>query len=345
MPRPQNSEIELCLQRLSSLASLPIDAPGASLDGVLKPAIELEHQLRYLFANDPSHERLADAHVGLVDVFDAPDTIHATHARIVQDNRDLSGRYAEWIAQAYISPAEKLFAAIAACDRDADSNILSEIDLNCRDCVGRTPLHLAILSGAPTLPVILCMRLDPVEVVRTILERSASNEEASKGTTNQETLHKASSRESSLRSSQDDWPSEDDEATTEKKTEGAAETLARLVQKGTLHAYSLLSKQLFAFADKQDAQHATHRGESADRTPELRGKTAYKDPSHMLRTARAGVARHGPVPRQLVRRAEVQAFHRGKLGRKTRWSVRAGASGQPGFPKDARSGREVTADA
>ncbi|KAF7337713.1 Ankyrin repeat protein [Mycena sanguinolenta] len=90
MPRPQNSEVEAFLQRV---ASLPADAPGSSLDGVLKPAIEIEHELRYLFANEQSHERLADPHVGLVDVFDAPGTIRTTHARIVQNDEDRSKHY------------------------------------------------------------------------------------------------------------------------------------------------------------------------------------------------------------------------------------------------------------
>ncbi|KAJ6520371.1 hypothetical protein C8R45DRAFT_58736 [Mycena sanguinolenta] len=80
---PQNSEVEAFLQRVSSL---PADAPGSSLDEVLTPAIEIERELRYLFANEQSHERLADPHVGLVDVFDAPDAIRTTHARIVQNN-------------------------------------------------------------------------------------------------------------------------------------------------------------------------------------------------------------------------------------------------------------------
>lgn len=85
---PQNSEVELFLQRVSAL---PND-PGTSLDDLLKPAIEIERELWTLFATDKSHERLTDAHVGLVDVFDAPDSIRTTRARLA-DDEDLSARY------------------------------------------------------------------------------------------------------------------------------------------------------------------------------------------------------------------------------------------------------------
>lgn len=85
---PQNSEVELFLQRVSAL---PNDQ-GTSLDDLLKPAIEIERELWTLFATDKSHERLTDAHVGLVDVFDAPDSIRTTRARLA-DNEDLSARY------------------------------------------------------------------------------------------------------------------------------------------------------------------------------------------------------------------------------------------------------------
>jgi hypothetical protein len=64
--------------------------PGIPLDDLLKPALQIEAELRNLFATEKSHERLAEVHVGLVDVFDAPDTIRATRARIFKD--DLSAR-------------------------------------------------------------------------------------------------------------------------------------------------------------------------------------------------------------------------------------------------------------
>ncbi|KAF7347372.1 Ankyrin repeat protein [Mycena venus] len=88
MSRPQNSEVEQFLQRLCALPEVQV-----SLDDVLKPSLEIEHELRQLFADDKTHERLADPHVGLVDVFDAPDAIRVTRARIVQDDQDLSAHY------------------------------------------------------------------------------------------------------------------------------------------------------------------------------------------------------------------------------------------------------------
>ncbi|KAJ7635860.1 hypothetical protein B0H17DRAFT_1217253 [Mycena rosella] len=86
---PPNSEVE---QFLQSVSALPNHA-GISLDQVLSPSLDIEAELRSLFATDKSHERLADAHVGLVDVFDAPDVIRATHARVVNDDKDLSACY------------------------------------------------------------------------------------------------------------------------------------------------------------------------------------------------------------------------------------------------------------
>ena len=78
---------------ISRLQALP-PGPGVSLDDVLEPALDDETQLRKLFATERQHDRLADPHVGLVDVFDAPDVIRTTRARIVQGPDDLSARYA-----------------------------------------------------------------------------------------------------------------------------------------------------------------------------------------------------------------------------------------------------------
>jgi hypothetical protein len=69
---PQNSGIQHFLRRVSNSRT--------SLDDVLKPAIEIEHELRDLFATGKSHERLADPHVGLVDVFNVSDETRATRA-------------------------------------------------------------------------------------------------------------------------------------------------------------------------------------------------------------------------------------------------------------------------
>jgi len=66
---------------------------GVSLDDVLQPALDDETQLRKLFATEKRQDRLADPHVGHVDVFDAPDIIRTTHARIIQGPDDLPARY------------------------------------------------------------------------------------------------------------------------------------------------------------------------------------------------------------------------------------------------------------
>ncbi|KAJ6544013.1 hypothetical protein B0H19DRAFT_1212418 [Mycena capillaripes] len=144
----------------------------------------------------------------------------------------------EWSTQAYIGPTEKLFVAIATCDRQAVSDMLDDgIDLNRRDHVGRTPLHMAILSGAPDIAcdlvhagaritaqmvdgrtsLHLAAQLNQLEVVRTVLERSALNEQAS----TDEAPPESESSGSRL-SSEDDWSSQDDEIDANKlrKTEG-----------------------------------------------------------------------------------------------------------------------------
>ena len=57
-------------ESISRLHVLP-PGSGVSLDDVLQPALDDETQLRNLFATERQHGRLADPHVGLVDVFDA----------------------------------------------------------------------------------------------------------------------------------------------------------------------------------------------------------------------------------------------------------------------------------
>lgn len=54
----------------------------------------------------------------------------------------------EWAEQAYIGEAEKLCKAIISLDRVTVLQMIKEVDINRRDHVGRTPLHLAILTGA-----------------------------------------------------------------------------------------------------------------------------------------------------------------------------------------------------
>lgn len=74
-----SAEANLFTQRIVALP------PGASLDGVLALSIEDEAVLRCFFATDRSHPRLANPYVGLLSVFDAPESLRTTHARIVKD--------------------------------------------------------------------------------------------------------------------------------------------------------------------------------------------------------------------------------------------------------------------
>lgn len=85
----QNPESQAFLNRISAL---PKDTP-VNLDDALKPSIEDESELRRLFAQDPANLRLKDPHVGLVDVFDAPQDIRTTRARVVRDEFDLNEKY------------------------------------------------------------------------------------------------------------------------------------------------------------------------------------------------------------------------------------------------------------
>ncbi len=80
----QTIEAQSFLERLSS---------GISLDAVLKPSLDDETELRRLFATDKTNERLNNPYVGLVNVFDAPNTISVTRAREVKDAEDLTAKY------------------------------------------------------------------------------------------------------------------------------------------------------------------------------------------------------------------------------------------------------------
>jgi len=82
-------EIETFIARIEALPP----GPGVSIDHVLQPALDEESELRKLFATDRQNERIANPYVGLVDVFDAPEAIRTTRARVVQDDNDLSATY------------------------------------------------------------------------------------------------------------------------------------------------------------------------------------------------------------------------------------------------------------
>ena len=143
----------------------------------------------------------------------------------------------EWSGQVYVKPTQKIFAAIAARDRDAVQNLLQEeIDINQRDHVGRTTLHVAILSNAPEIacdlidagaritarlvdgkaPLHLASQYDQVLVVRKLLEKSAQNiEESNVGNAMDEDEDEKAPEDSKKAverpSSEDDWSSHDED--------------------------------------------------------------------------------------------------------------------------------------
>ena len=82
-------EIEAFIARIEALPA----GPGISIDRALQPSLDEESELRKLFATDRQNQRLSNPYIGLVDVFDAPEAIRTTRARVVQDDKDLSANY------------------------------------------------------------------------------------------------------------------------------------------------------------------------------------------------------------------------------------------------------------
>ena len=82
-------EIEAFIARIEALPP----GPGVSIDRALQPSLDEELELRKLFATDRQNQRLSNPYVGLLDVFDAPEAIRTTRARVVQDDKDLSANY------------------------------------------------------------------------------------------------------------------------------------------------------------------------------------------------------------------------------------------------------------
>ncbi|KAJ7583431.1 ankyrin repeat protein [Mycena floridula] len=134
----------------------------------------------------------------------------------------------EWTAQAYIGPTEKLFSAIAAHDRASVASLIQDgIDVNIRDHVGRTCLHLAILVRASDIacdlieagcritarlvdgrgPIHLAAQKDLVDVVKKIIERNALNAEQAGKEDDTDSVHGDTVERPS---SEDDWSSQDD---------------------------------------------------------------------------------------------------------------------------------------
>ncbi|KAF8075783.1 ankyrin repeat protein [Lyophyllum atratum] len=139
----------------------------------------------------------------------------------------------EWSAQVYIGETEHFFAAIIAQDREAISNMIkNEMDVNRRDHVGRTSLHVAILTGATDIAcdlieagaritarlvdgrsaLHLAAQYDQPNVIRKLFERSAINKAAAEAAGDIEPEEKMDVDASAVEhpSSEDDWTSGDD---------------------------------------------------------------------------------------------------------------------------------------
>jgi len=82
-------EAEAFIARIDALPT----GPGINLGDALQPSLTEEEELRQLFATDRPSTRLANPHVGLVDVFAAPASIKTTRARVVQNPEELSAQY------------------------------------------------------------------------------------------------------------------------------------------------------------------------------------------------------------------------------------------------------------
>ena len=84
----QNKEASQFLSRIASLPKGPV-----SLDEALQPSLDDEADLRKLFATDKGNPRLRDIHVGLIDVFSAPNDIRTTRARVIKDDADRDAQH------------------------------------------------------------------------------------------------------------------------------------------------------------------------------------------------------------------------------------------------------------
>ena len=86
---PPTPEFEAFITRIEALPP----GPGVSIDKALQPSLDEELELRKLFATDRQNERISNPYVGLIDVFDAPESIRTTRSRVIQDDKDLSANY------------------------------------------------------------------------------------------------------------------------------------------------------------------------------------------------------------------------------------------------------------
>ncbi|KAF8890473.1 hypothetical protein BD779DRAFT_1671404 [Infundibulicybe gibba] len=144
-----------------------------------------------------------------------------------------SHRCGEWSEQVY--KTTEFFAAIAANNRDTIKQMITAgVDVNRRDCVGRTPLHAAIVTNAVDVAVLLidagaritarlpngatplhlAVRMDQLPVVRKLLQRSAVNaKKVRKGDKAEVDGNDISTTTSGRPSSRDDWSSDDHDDT------------------------------------------------------------------------------------------------------------------------------------
>ncbi|RXW22626.1 hypothetical protein EST38_g3223 [Candolleomyces aberdarensis] len=138
----------------------------------------------------------------------------------------------EWSEQVYVKETENFFAAVSRNDLEAVREyIKSEIDLNHRDHVGRTCLHVAIVSNAPEVAcelieagarisarlvdgrsaLHLAARFGQNAVLKKLLERSAANEAEIKKEEKDGDDAMDEDKKPALErpSSEDDWSSDD----------------------------------------------------------------------------------------------------------------------------------------
>ncbi|KAH7108180.1 ankyrin [Auriculariales sp. MPI-PUGE-AT-0066] len=138
-----------------------------------------------------------------------------------------------WGVQAYLSPLEKLFRAVVAKDQKMVDKLLEDKpDLNARDHVGRTVLHVAILSQAPApivvslvnagaritarladgrTPLMLVADLGAVDLAQLLLDRSKKN--AADEEEKQKAKEKGATAklQAAVKNSADDMDTDDDE--------------------------------------------------------------------------------------------------------------------------------------
>lgn len=158
----------------------------------------------------------------------------------------------EWSEQAYLGPIEKFFFAIAALDRNTVKQTITsgEVDINRRDHVGRTALHLAVFCKASDIcsdlidagvrmtarvadgrtALHIAAHLGLTDVVEKMIQKSSENaakknkeeelaEAAEAEGTDDETDENEDENDSQRVSSEDDWSSGDEDTKDKKETE------------------------------------------------------------------------------------------------------------------------------